>query len=419
VIEEAPSPAVSPKLRAALGKAAIAAARAVGYTGAGTVEFLVAEDGSYHFLEMNTRLQVEHPVTEMVTGLDLVALQIEIARGKMLPFSQEDLKLDGHAIEARLYAEDPENGFLPATGMLALFAAPQGAGIRIDAGVVSGQTISQHYDPMIAKVIAHGPTREEARRRLVRAFGQTAVFGITSNRDFLLELLESSEFASGEARTSTLATAIGDRSSARPPDASDAGFAGLAVYLARQHEAFAKAPPIAPELLGWSSLGELGARLPLKCGGQVFDCVIGERRGTLTVDSGAGTVRFAFASLAKGMLSGESAGQRFAMPCIASAEGAWLAMPDRIFHFAEPGRSKAEAAGSGPIVAPMHGRIVDVFVEAGQPVEPGARLCMLEAMKMQHAITSAMAGIVRSVAVRAGAQVAAGDVLMEIGDGDA
>ncbi len=201
VIEEAPSPAVSPGLREAMGAAAVKAAAAVGYVGAGTVEFLLDDKGRYYFLEMNTRIQVEHPVTECVTGVDLVRLQLRVAQGEPLPFAQGDVALRGHAIEARLYAEDPAADFLPSIGTLAAWRPASGEGVRIDAGVEAGYAVTPFYDSMLAKVVAHGATREEARGKLVGALKGTFVAGVVTNRDFLLHALERPEFVEGRATT--------------------------------------------------------------------------------------------------------------------------------------------------------------------------------------------------------------------------
>src|SRR5215813_2235847 len=205
VVEEAPSPAVDADLRRQMGSAAVAAARAIGYRGAGTVEFLLASDGAFYFLEMNTCLQVEHPVTEMITGQDLVAWQLKVAAGEKLPLSQDQVSFSGHAMEARLYAEDAYAGFLPQTGRVDVWRPATGAGVRIDHGMKEGLAISPYYDPMIAKVIAHGATREEARTRLVRALRETVVLGPTTNRHFLIRLLEHPQFAAGQATTAFLA----------------------------------------------------------------------------------------------------------------------------------------------------------------------------------------------------------------------
>jgi geranyl-CoA carboxylase alpha subunit len=201
VIEEAPSPAVGPDLRRRMGAAAVAAARAIAYRGAGTVEFLLGADGAFYFLEMNTRLQVEHPVTEMITGQDLVAWQLEVAAGNKLPLTQEQVTFSGHAIEVRLYAEDAYAGFLPQTGRIAVWRPATGPGIRVDHGMKDGLVISPYYDSMIAKVIAHGATREGARARLVQALRETVALGSTTNRHFLIRLLDHPEFAAGEATT--------------------------------------------------------------------------------------------------------------------------------------------------------------------------------------------------------------------------
>ncbi len=204
IIEEAPSPAVDEALRQELGEAAIAAGKAIGYTGAGTVEFVLDAAGKFYFLEVNTRLQVEHPVTELVTGLDLVALQLQMAEGQPLPAEVRLATLTGHAIEARLYAEDVAAGFLPATGTLRAFDLPQLPGIRVDAGVTAGSQVGLHYDAMLAKVIAHGPTRDAARRRLARALAEARLHGVTSNRDLLVGILREEEFTAGQIDTGYL-----------------------------------------------------------------------------------------------------------------------------------------------------------------------------------------------------------------------
>jgi 3-methylcrotonyl-CoA carboxylase alpha subunit len=201
VIEEAPSPAVDPPLRSRMGAAAVAAGKALGYVGAGTVEFVLDADGEFHFLEVNTRLQVEHPVTEAITGLDLVALQLSLAAGEPLPFDQNALCVEGHAIEARLYAEDPQRNFLPATGSLALFEWLAQPGVRVDSGVEEGDSVGVHYDPLLAKLIAHGATRGEAARRLALALRRLAIGGIRNNRDFLVAVLEHPAFLAGELDT--------------------------------------------------------------------------------------------------------------------------------------------------------------------------------------------------------------------------
>ena len=228
VVEEAPSPAVDADLRRRMGAAAVAAAKAIGYRGAGTVEFLLGGDGAFYFLEMNTRLQVEHPVTEAITGQDLVAWQLRVAAGEPLPLTQEQVAFSGHAIEVRLYAEDAYAGFLPQTGRIDVWRPAGGAGVRIDHGMKDGLSISPFYDPMIAKVIAHGATREEARKRLVLALRETVVLGPITNRHFLVRLLDHPAFAAGEATTAFL-----DRHDFPGPAISDAHWQAAAVLLWR------------------------------------------------------------------------------------------------------------------------------------------------------------------------------------------
>ena len=233
VIEEAPSPAVNADLRHRMGAAAVAAARAIGYRGAGTVEFLLAADGAFYFLEMNTRLQVEHPVTEAITGQDLVAWQLKVAAGEKLPLTQEQVKFSGHAIEVRLYAEDAYAGFLPQTGRIDVWRPASGPGIRVDHGMKDGLAISPFYDPMIAKVIAHGANREEARTRLVQALRDTVVLGPVTNRHFLIRLLEHPEFAAGKATTAFIGKHFaGD--ALKPPEVTNAHWALAAALLWRR-----------------------------------------------------------------------------------------------------------------------------------------------------------------------------------------
>ena len=217
VIEESPSPSLSPELRARMGAAGVGAAQAVGYVNAGTVEFILTPQNEFYFLEMNTRLQVEHPVTELVTGLDLVKMQFAIAAGETLPFTQEDLSQHGHAIECRLYAEDPRAGFLPSTGELLLFHSPEGVGIRVDSGVRSGDLITIHYDPMIAKIIVHDRTRADAIRRMDTTLRDTAVLGVATNLAFLRALLNHPAFAAGEVDTGFIERSLGDLVPPEPP----------------------------------------------------------------------------------------------------------------------------------------------------------------------------------------------------------
>ena len=260
VIEEAPSPAVTPALREAMGAAAVAVARSCDYVGAGTVEFLLDDDGSFWFLEMNTRLQVEHPVTEMVTGLDLVQLQLRVAAGEPLPIAQSEVALSGHSIEVRIYAEDPDHGFLPQTGPILAFVPPPG--VRFDHAI--GAAVSSHYDPMLGKLIAHGPTRELAAQRLAAALDQLVLLGVTTNRAWLARLLRHGDFLAGRATTSFLAQTL-----LAPPDVTLADLAAVAVIALRR-----SAPAVPRDRLGWSSGRPVAA---------VFALERGDATGTLSV----------------------------------------------------------------------------------------------------------------------------------------
>ncbi len=267
IIEEAPSPAVDDRLRAELGAAAVTAARAIGYVGAGTVEFVMAPDGAFWFLEVNTRLQVEHPVTELITGLDLVRLQLEIAEGAPLPPEVTSARIGGHAIEARLCAEDPRAGFRPAAGVLHRFDIPALPGVRTDAGVADGSVVGVHYDSMLAKVIAHGPTRDAARRRLARALAGARLHGVTTNRDLLVAVLREPEFAAGQIDTGYLTR--------HDPAELDAGLAGpaldlhlAAAALAGQAARRAAAPVLAGVPSGWRNVRSQDQHAVFACDGE-------------------------------------------------------------------------------------------------------------------------------------------------------
>ena len=420
VIEEAPCPVMTPALREAMGKAAVDAARAVDYRGAGTVEFLLGQDGAFYFLEMNTRLQVEHPVTEAITGLDLVELQIRVARGEPLGLAQQDLSLSGHAIEVRLYAEDPDQDFLPSTGGVLLWSPPTGAGIRVDAGLETGGEVSPFYDPMVAKIIAHGSSREDARRRLVRALQGTALFGPKNNRDFLIDALQREAFARGEATTAFIGETYGEGGFTTPA----AGLRELCAAAVIQHRlgrasALAQALGVSPELLDWSSVGALhsvveyadpsgpitfqvhalGAdRYEVRGGDapvQVRVRGIDGHRARLDVDGEA--LDLAFADAGAGVLHLASADRSFSVRDLTQAAAAG-----------------EEEGGGGIVAAPMHGRLLQVFVEEGARVAKGDSLAVLEAMKMQHHIVAEVDGVVARVVGVAGTQIAAGDLILEI-----
>ncbi|MFT6460027.1 MAG: geranyl-CoA carboxylase alpha subunit [Pseudophaeobacter arcticus] len=410
VVEEAPCPVMTPKLRAEMGAAAVEAARAISYLGAGTVEFLLDADGAFYFLEMNTRLQVEHPVTELVTGLDLVALQIRAARGEALGLAQQDVALTGHAIEVRLYGEDPSQGFLPQSGVINLWQPPSGPGIRVDAGITSGQQVSAFYDPMLAKIIAHGATRAEALERLIAALGDTVIFGPACNRDFLIDVLSHAEFAKGRATTGFIADHFDPLVPTEVTSADVALAAGL-IYRADQ-AAMAQQATLPAELLGWSSQGDLQARLVLAVGGDPVTVLLRQGRDGIHVLVGEAEHHLEQQGDCL-RLDGLRVDLRRHLMV---ADDLYLATGARMLKLSRlrAGRGAAAVAGGGETRAPMHGNLLELCVGTGDRVEIGTRLAVLEAMKMQHEMLAEVAGTVSEIAVTAPSQVKAGDLLVRI-----
>ncbi|MFL6647103.1 MAG: acetyl/propionyl/methylcrotonyl-CoA carboxylase subunit alpha [Sulfurifustaceae bacterium] len=412
VIEEAPSPAVSPELRERMGDAAVAAARAVGYEGAGTVEFLLDEDARFYFLEMNTRLQVEHPVTETVTGLDLVAWQIRIAAGERLALAQADVRLSGHAIEARLYAEDPAQGFLPQTGRVLVWEPPSGDGIRVDHGVRTGFEITPHYDAMIAKIIAYGETREDARRRLIRALTDTAVLGVPTNRGFLIDCLAHPVFAAGEATTAFIDMHLSELRTLPAENASIVHALG-AVLLYR-----CDVPPLPPALVDWRSTGPAPVPLLIDDGTRRLRVeVTAHGNGEYRVsEQKEHTVRIVSAAdgRARCRIDGIEHDARFAFDAerLHLAVGSYTAqLQDRMLASPE---SLNSGARDGRVVAAMNGTVTAIHVRVDEAVRRGQALAIVEAMKMQHVIAAPVDGIVRRVAVAVGKPVASRELLLEL-----
>ena len=418
VVEEAPCPVMTPALREAMGSAAVEAARAVDYRGAGTVEFLLDEAGAFYFLEMNTRLQVEHPVTELVTGLDLVALQIAVAEGRPLGIGQEEVVFHGHAMEVRLYAEDPARDFLPATGPIHHWQpAPS---LRVDAGISSGGEVSPYYDSMVAKLIAFGDTRDAARRRLLDGLGQTALFGVPTNRDFLIDVLGQPLFARGEATTAFIDEVYGEAgwSPGGLPSAAMA-VAGTVTHLAGQRSAMAESGTVSPELLDFASARDLQTVFCCRSEestSQVSVFARGRRRYRVVVGEEEMAVEVLEASVHQALLSLD--GSHCSVNFWQHPTGRlFLALPDRTFDLidvsamAEAGE---QAGGDGRVTAPMHGQLLEVLVVEGDTVHKGDKLAVLEAMKMQHEILAETDGVVSRIAVAPGTQVAADTLLLEI-----
>lgn len=419
VLEEAPCPIMTPELRKAMGDAAVKAAQDIGYVGAGTVEFMLDTSGEFFFLEMNTRLQVEHPVTELITGLDLVALQIQVARGEALALTQNDITLSGHAVEARLYAEDPTQDFLPATGPVDMFIPASGEGIRIDSGIESGGEVSPFYDPMIAKVIGYGPTRNQAIRNTVKALKDTALFGLKTNRAFLIDALEHQVFKAGAATTAF----IGENF---PPDvltaprvnAHIAAIAAVIQYETSRDASLASSLDVTCELLNWSSTTPfttpyryLDGDTPIEVGvtpngldyhvtveeTEISISVVTRSRSSATLNVNGTPLEILFYAPAPGHISVSLDGVTFD-----------LMNQNQIF------TSAADAAGAGAVLAPMHGALLEVFVKNGEAVKTGQRLAILEAMKMQHEILAEVDGTITAINVTAGNQIAADTLMIEI-----
>ncbi|MCB9533575.1 MAG: ATP-grasp domain-containing protein [Myxococcales bacterium] len=430
VIEEAPSPFVTPDLRARMCEAAVRVASSIGYANAGTVELIVDPSGEFYFLEMNTRLQVEHPVTEAITGIDLVAEQLRIAEGRGFGFDPEQLAIRGAAIEARLYAEDAPGGFLPAAGHLAAWATRPVDGLRVDSGVEAGDTISIHYDPMIAKVIAHGPDRETARRRLLLALRGSAIVGLTTNLDFLVRVLEHDAFVAGELDTHFIERHR-DALVAGPSAERAARAAALAavVSAALRPSAVDTLPAVRA---GFRNAGVATERVVFDAGGAAVSVWVRPRRdGALDVWTAATDALFASpptdAAHAVFRVVEVAATSASVWLEVDGARGwvRWVEGPDGVCavidsagavglrqrpRFAEAGT--ADAAGG--CVAPMPGRVVRVLVVLGDDVVVGTPLVILEAMKMEHTLTAATAGRVVEVRAREGDQVDADAPLVTV-----
>jgi geranyl-CoA carboxylase alpha subunit len=428
VVEEAPSPAVDEKLRLAMGKAAVAAAKAVNYVGAGTVEFLLGRDKAFYFLEMNTRLQVEHPVTELVYGVDLVEWQLRVAQGEKLPMTQEEVlaRRKGWAIEVRLCAEDPAQNYLPQTGRVLRWRAAEG--VRTDSYLRDGVEISPFYDSMQAKVIAWGEDREAARTRLVHALDDTLLLGVPSNRDYLLDVLRTEAFASGDFSTAFVGKHFPqEQLKAAKPTARQLALAAVALYQDEAQRLLADAN-LTEDYLGWHNSHETPAEFKLRWrdgeqvldvqvhDGHLFTAEIGVEKVVIdvlrrepgafdfAVDTGAVGARGA------GGIRGRAHYARHGDQVFVCADG-------RTFGFTDGTYAPAEASGAGSdgrITAHSDGKIVAVHVQPGETVKKGQTLVVLEAMKMEFQLATPVDGRVEAVSVAAGAQVKGRQLLVQV-----
>ncbi|NOK34351.1 acetyl-CoA carboxylase biotin carboxylase subunit [Corallococcus exercitus] len=416
VIEESPSPAVTPGLRERMGAVAVQAIRAIGYRGAGTIEFLLAPNGDFFFMEMNTRLQVEHPVTELITGLDLVEWQLRVADGEPLPLTQAEITFRGHAIEARLCAEDPAKGFLPQTGRLLAWVPPEGEGIRVDHGVREGQDITPFYDSMQAKLIAYGPDRETARERLAAALRELTVFGVTTNSTFIQHVLGHEAFRSGRYDTGFVGAHTPPETLQVLGQASTEDQAILAAVLFHDDAvALARKGGFDAALTGWSSSYALPVPVVLHDGAaelrasvrpvapEAYDVRIGDTSVSLSL-RGLGAER----------VEVEVAGRRRAVRYRRAGGTLWCSLDGitrslRDISFRLP--SERERASDGRLRAPMDGRIIRVSTQVGAAVKKGDVLVVLEAMKMESSLIAPTDGVVTAVNVTVGAQVPARHVV--------
>jgi geranyl-CoA carboxylase alpha subunit len=413
LIEESPSPAVDADLRRRMGDVAVLVAKSANYLGAGTVELLLEPSGDFYFLEMNTRLQVEHPVTELVTGLDLVAWQLLVAEGAALPLQQADIALQGHAIEVRLYAEEPERGFVPATGKVQLLSIPS-QHVRVDHTLVEGLVIGSHYDALLGKLIAHGADREQARRRLLSALRELRVLGVPTNQAFLQDVLAHETFIAGQATTDFLTL---HPSAAVPVAPSPATLAAAALLFCTRETVVPAA--YAPELAHFSNCAGLAFPLVLECGEQrsTLSVTRDARTGAFEVriDNSVITAQIERSTPHTSELTLDGLRQRYDHAF--DGERLFVHTPSGPHSFLDVTHAAArvgDEAGSGHALAPMDGCVVEVLVQPGDQVERGQTLIVVEAMKLELRVPADLAGVVGAVHVARGAQVKARQLLVEV-----
>jgi 3-methylcrotonyl-CoA carboxylase alpha subunit len=424
VVEEAPAPGMTPERRAAMGKAAVDAAKAVAYVGAGTVEFIANQDGSFYFMEMNTRLQVEHPVTEMITGLDLVEWQLKVAAGEPLPLAQEQLRIHGHALEARIYAEDPDKGFLPSIGKLIHLAPPaETINARVDTGVEQDDEISPHYDPMIAKLIVWDESRERALARMLQALADYRVVGVSNNIGFLSRLVACPAFAQADLDTGLIERERGFLfPEGGEPPAEAWLVAALAELIQDQQYAAAEAiagnDPYSPWHVrdGWRVNSVTRREIRLRAGETEMAVNAAYVGDGIQLEFGGQTVSAAGRFIDGGQLRVDLGGRRISATVVAANEKRHVfidgvchifAAIDPLFHAGSGGGAE------GGLTAPMPGKVIALIAATGTRVEKGSPLLILEAMKMEHTIAAPAAGVVKSFLFNVGEQVSDGAELVE------
>jgi geranyl-CoA carboxylase alpha subunit len=409
LIEEAPSPAVSVDLRRRMGEAAVAAVKAAGYEGAGTLEFLLDRGGDFFFMEMNTRLQVEHPVTEAITGLDLVELQLRVASGQVLPLRQDEIRFSGHAIEVRLCAEDPGQDFLPQSGRMALWREP--GGLRTETALESGTEIAPFYDSMIAKIIAHGASREEARRKLIDGLANSAALGLKTNLDFLSRCLDHDVFAEGAATTAFIETHKHDLlQDAEGIEALRDIIAAAALYVTQDADRYRKGRGLVPDF---------ARPMRFTCDGHSIALELRRlRNGCFEAGNDGRTLSFEVEAVTQDCVRFRTENLRDEAIYVRDGLDLFLSYRGRSLHIRdqtlEAAKKAGAAASDGRLRAAMSGRVVAVFVKSGDRVEIGQPMVTLEAMKMEHVHTAPIAGIVSIVHVDENEQVATDKIVAEI-----
>lgn len=416
VVEEAPSPAVSDELRRQMGEAAVNAAKACNYVGAGTVEFLLAPNGEFYFLEMNTRLQVEHPVTELVTGQDLVEWQIDVAQGAALPLTQDEVSLNGHAIEVRLYAEDTSKNYMPQTGTVSRWDIPEIAGLRVDHGIQAGQAVSPFYDPMLAKVITWGKNREDAIRKLRKALQELVIFGVTTNQYFLSEILADENFVAGEFSTAFLNDAFKNNNSLQPPTLPADAAAIAALLFHSAGDEINGSEPQHPAR--WHSGAGLSRRAKFSLGDDQYDLSLqASSDGQFLFSQEEQEITLSLVAVSQGFATITINEVTNKIPFQLSGDSLsflWRGIPFQLENRLHDPQQGADAAGSGQIRAPMDGAVVDILCEPGQKVNKGSTLAIVEAMKMEHPLKADRDGIVGQVHVSKGDQVKTRHLMIEI-----
>ena len=418
IVEEAPCPFMTEDLRRRMGAAAVKAARSVDYTGAGTVEFLLDGEGNFYFLEMNTRLQVEHPVTEAVTGLDLVEWQIRIARGESLDMEQDDVRIYGHAIEVRLCAEDAN--FMPSTGVVHRWRPPLSPDCRTDSGIVEGFEISPYYDSLIAKIICHGPDRESARAELLSQLDETILLGPETNKPFLKKILMDPRFVEGNATTS-LVEEIARNPAEILPDQRTVAIGALFDYLDRREQARNRAAMVSKQLLDWSSSPLPPTKIRLIQNGTGYEIAVSSKGGgryDIETQGQCFSVRIEDDDYFIERLDVD--GETYDIFCsYIDRSDIFFSFDGEDIRFSRASHKSLQTGSSvtdGVIRSPMHGTMTEISVREGDHVSKGQRLGVLEAMKMQHEIVAACDGIVQPITVTTGDRIAAGHILFEIMD---